>query len=139
MADDKASKAQERAEKERQDAAPEVISPTKQASENQDLVQATNKDVDKAGDEAATRLQGQSTESFNITDAVLGEDEQHGINVKKAQAASFGEEYDPSSDPENNPTPITPVQSQNQNNLRHPEDTTQVSPHAARNYLGQVI
>ena len=119
--------------------APEVVSPTEQAEQNKELVAATNSGVDKAGQEAANRLEGQRAESFNITDAVLGEDEQHGINVKKAQAATFGEEYDPKTDPELNPAPITPAASQNQNNLRHPEDTAHVSPHAARNYLGQVI
>lgn len=118
---------------------PEVVAPSEVASENADLVQATNSDIDKAGEEAATRLEGQTRESFNITDAVLGADEEHGVNVKKAQAASFGEEYDPKSDPELNPAPISPVASQNQNNLKHPEAPEFTDPHASKSYLGQPI
>lgn len=118
---------------------PEVIAPSEQANEAKAVVKATNDGVDAAGAEAAKRLEGQQAESVNITDSVLGEDEKHGINVKTAQAASFGEEYDPKTDPEVNPAPITPVQSQNQNNLKHPEGDDFTHPHASRNYLGQLI
>lgn len=116
----------------------EVQTPKDVANENQDLVQATNSDVDKAGEEAAKRITG-SREAFNVTDAILGESEDHGINVKRAQAASFGEEYDPKTDPELNPAPLVPAASQNQNNLKHPEGDDFVNPHASRNYLGQLI
>lgn len=118
---------------------PDVQAPKDQANEAGALVDATNSGVDKAGAEAASRLKGQRAESVNTTDAVLGEDEKHGIAVKTAQAASFGETYDPKSDPENVAETLVPVQSQNQNNLKHPAGDEFTNPHASKNYLGQLI
>ncbi len=120
-------------------ATPTVVAPSDVKNKSQDLVRATNQGVEKAGDEAANRVKGVRNERFNTTDAVLGADEKHGINVKKAQAASFGEEYDPKSDPEVTPPDVTPSPSQNQNNLIHPEGDEYTNPHASKNYLGQPI
>lgn len=128
------------AKKDNQDTpTPEVVAPSEVAAEAVSNVKATNSGVEKAGEEAATRLEGQRKERFNVTDAVLGQDEEHGKNVKKAQAASFGEDYDPDTDPEVTPPKISPAPSQNQNNLKHPDDETSNDPHAARNYLGQIL
>lgn len=118
---------------------PKVVSASDKAKDNANLVETTNKDVEQAADEAATRLKGQRRESFNVTDSVLGEDEEHGVNVKRAQAASFGEEYDPKSDPEAVIIEITPVASQNQNNLKHPSASEFTDPHAAKTYLGHPL
>jgi hypothetical protein len=118
---------------------PEVVAPGKAGDDAVARVKATNQTIEKAGAEAANRLKGQRRERFNITDAVLGADEQHSVNVKKAQAATFGEDYDPKTDPEVNPGTITPAPSQNQNNLKHPDDQVSNDPHAARNYLGQTF
>lgn len=117
----------------------EVKSPKEAGQESVAQVKATNADVERAGTEAASRLKGQTREAANTTDAILGADDKHGINVKKAQAASFGEEYDPKNDPELNPADVVPAPSQNQNNLKHPEDVERNDPHASRNYLGQPI
>jgi hypothetical protein len=116
-----------------------VVSPEQQAKENAALVEATNSTVEKAGAEAASRLEGQSKERFNVTDAILGADDDHSVNVKRAQAATFGEEYDPKTDPELNPAPLVPNASQNQNNAKHPADAIANDPLSARNYLGQLI
>lgn len=118
---------------------PKVVAPSQVANEAKQTVDATNKDVDKAGQEAANRLKGQSKERFNVTDAVLGSDDQHSVNVKKAQAQSFGEDYDPKTDPEVTPTELSPAPSQNQNNLKHPAGEEWVDPHASKNYLGQPL
>lgn len=128
MADDKKDQSQ-----------PKVVAPSEAAKDSSSNVKATNQSVEKAGNEAAKRVEGSRREAANTVDAVLGEDERHGINVKKAQAASFGEEYDPKNDPELNPAEITPAPSQNQNNLKHPDSVEDNDPHAARNYLGQRI
>lgn len=118
---------------------PKVASPKEVAQESSAAVKATNAGVEKAGQEAASRMKGQTKEAANTTDAILGEDDKHGINVKKAQAASFGEDYDPKSDPEETPPEVTPAPSQNQNNLKHPDSVEDNDPHMSRNYLGQKI
>lgn len=118
---------------------PKVITPKEAGQENAAKVKATNASVEKAGQEAASRMKGMRRERANTTDAVLGEDETHGINVKKAQAATFGEDYDPKTDPEVTPPDVTPAPSQNQNNLKHPDSADDNDPHSSRNYLGQRI
>lgn len=122
--------------------APEVVAPSEAKNEAKKLVGATNSDVEKAGNEAATRLEGQRREAFNVTDATLATDE-HYKNVRRAQAATAGEDYDPKTDPELTSGgargTITPAPSQNQNNLIHPNDDVIAHPHGSRNYLGQKI
>jgi hypothetical protein len=112
------------------------------SSENQEQVEQTNQDVEQASKEAAKRLEGKTREGFNTTDAVLGADEDHYKNVREAQAASFGEEYDEKNDPELHPEinyldVATP--SQSQNNLKHPAIAEYTDPHMSKNYLGQPI
>ena len=119
-----------------------VVAPGEVADKAVENVKATNADVEKAGAEAAERLKGVSKERFNVTDAILGGeegDDEHYHNVRRAQASSFGEEYDPESDPELTPREISPAPSQNQNNLKHPEDPISNDPHTSRNYLGQIL
>lgn len=116
-----------------------VQSPKEVAQEGSANVKATNQGVDKAGEEAAKRVEGQGSEAANTIDSILGADEKHGENVKKAQAATNGVEYDPDTDPELNPPAVTPAPSQNQNNLKHDDSVEANDPNASRNYLGQRI
>lgn len=118
---------------------PKVESPKETAQKGAKNVQATNSNIDKAGEEATSRLKGSRKEAANTVDSILGADDQHGIDVKTSQAASFGEEYDPKTDPEENPAPVTPAPSQNQNNLKHPDSEEDNDPQTSRNYLGQKI
>lgn len=119
-----------------------VVAPKEVTEDATKEVKQSNQEVEKAGAEAAKRLdksdnrngQGAVKERFNVTDAVLGEDEQHGETVKEAQARTNGTEYK-----KEEPVEVTPAPSQNQNNLKHPEDKVANDPHASRNYLGQLI
>lgn len=114
-----------------------VESASKVADENKSLVEDTNASVEKATAQAT----GDNSRVVQV-DAILGADEKHGDLVRTAQAASFGEEYDPKNDPESasfEPKAEAPVASLNQNNLKHPTSDEYNDPFMSKNYLGQPL
>lgn len=110
--------------------------------ESAQATEATNKNVEQASKEAADTIKGQTKERFNTTDARLAESDTHFTDVRRNQAESVGEVYDPKTDPEVNPEINTldyATPSQSQNNLKHPADPAYTDPHMSKNYLGQPI
>lgn len=124
----------------------EVQTGKEAAQDNQAITKKLNTSIDKATTEAAKVREAQTKdlpadagpksfkESFNVTDATLGQNDTHGELVKEAQAQSLGLDKDGK-----DVVTVTPTPSQNQNNLKHPESQDFTDPMRAQNYLGQPI